>query len=74
MATMTQEEIQSLLSAQKPAYWKDKTGLDLSSISRWSKGKREMSQNVLFMWSCFFELEQVKKDRGTLIEVLGIKA
>jgi hypothetical protein len=71
---MTQEEIQSRLSAQKPAYWADKTGLDIASISRWSKGKREMTKNVLFMWSFFFELEQVKADKITLIEALGIKA
>ena len=71
---MTQEKIQSLLSAQKPSYWADRTGLDVASISRWSNGSRDMSKNVLFMWACFFELEQARKDKGTLIEVLGIKA
>jgi hypothetical protein len=71
---MTQEQIQKRLSAQKPAYWADKTGLDIASISRWSNGSRAMSKNVIFMWACFFELEQVKADKITLIEVLGIKA
>ena len=32
-----------------------------------------MTQNVLVMWSCFFELEQVKQDKGALVEVLGIE-
>jgi len=70
---MTQQQIQQRLSAYKTADLIEATGLNSSTISRHKHGGT-MSAPVLAMWRFFFQLEETRKEKKTLIEVLGIKA
>ena len=69
---MTQDQIIRGLQTYKASELAEATGLSQSAISRHKNG-HNMSKAVIAMWSFFFELEDLKQDKKTLIEALGIK-
>ena len=70
---MNQQQIQTRIQAHKTSALVEVTGFDQSSINRWKKGGK-MTTAVLAMWRFFFELEELKAQKKTLIEALSIKS
>ena len=70
---MNQQELETRIQDHKTSALVAVTGFDQSSINRWKKGGK-MTTAVLAMWRFFFELEELKADKKTLIEALGIKS
>ena len=70
---MTQDQITRHIQTYKASELSEATGLDKSTISRHRNGGK-MSAVTIAMYRFFFELEELKADKKTLIEALSIKS